>query len=705
MLLSTYRLQPIKFTEIRRNLDYFVKLGVTHLYLSPVLKARPSSSHGYDVVDHSSINDELGGEEEYKKLIDEARRKGLGIIQDIVPNHMAVHHTNWRLVDALKNGKGSKYYSYFDFYEEEEKIKIPILGDRNFKITWVNNEPFVDYNGNLFPINEESKKYLNNIEELLLHQYYETVDWREYPSYRRFFAVNELIAVRQELDWVFEESHDKILQFDVDGFRIDHIDGLYNPEEYLLRLKTKTGDKKFIFVEKILSINEKLRWDFIDGTTGYDFLNYSNLLFTDNEGKISEIYNKIFDVNLDKLIVETKKKIIDSMFKHDIERIAKSLGLPYEEVREFLSCLKIYRTYITEKDWRDEDLIKQCSPKVYEAMKRNVNAFMKLQQYMPAVYAKSYEDTVLFIYNRLISLNEVGSDLHYYSIPCEEFHKFNMGRVGSLSFNATSTHDTKFSEDVRMRISSISEIPGEWEKKVNEWHELLSPAIDRNDEYRLYQTLVGSFEGFNDDYKERLKNHMSKALREAKVNTDWANPNVAYENKVFSTIDRMFESEKFKESFMEFEKLIDEMGKIKSLSLVALKVTSPGVPDFYQGLENFRYLLTDPDNRRPVTFEDLPEKFSYNLFNSGKIKAYVTRVLLKFRKELGDFFLTSSYKPLKLERGLCGYMRGDKVIVIIKTLASRDYTITLNDEYTDIITGERLRGQVRVEKLPLVLIK
>ena len=702
MLLSTYRLQPMKFSEIREKLDYFVKLGITHLYLSPVLKARPGSTHGYDVVDHSVINEELGGEEEYRKLISEAKRKGLGIVQDIVPNHMAVHHTNWRLMDVLKKGKESKYYYYFDFYEEE-KIRIPILGDRNFKITYVNNEPYVDYYGNLFPINEESKKYLNDINALLKNQHYELVDWKDYPSYRRFFNVNELIAVRQEIDWVFEESHKKILSFDVDAFRVDHIDGLFDPEKYLRKLKSRSG--KMIFVEKILSFGEKLRWDFIEGTTGYDFLNYSNLLFTDNEEKMTEIYRKILDVDLERLIVETKKKIIDSMFKHDIERIAKMLGVTYDELKEFLSCLKVYRTYITEEDRRDEEIVKQCSPKVYEAMKKNVKAFMKLQQYMPAVFAKAYEDTVLFIYNRLISLNEVGSDLRYYSIPCEEFHKFNLSRVGSLSFNATSTHDTKFSEDVRMRISAISEIPDEWEKKVNEWHEILSPSIDKNDEYRLYQTLVGSFEGFTEEYKERLKNHMRKALREAKVHTDWVNPNEGYENKVLSLIDRMFENERFKESFLEFEEKIDKMGKIKSLSLLTLKVTSPGVADFYQGLENFRYLLTDPDNRRPVTFGEIPEKYSEDLFDNGKIKAYVTRVLLNLRKEMGDFFINSSYEPLSLPKGLCGYIRGDKVLVIVKTLSYATKEIEIGGEYIDVITGERVRGKVKIDKLPLVLVK
>jgi len=702
MLLSTYRLQPMKFSEIREKLDYFVKLGITHLYLSPVLKARPGSTHGYDVVDHSVINEELGGEEEYRRLISEAKRKGLGIVQDIVPNHMAVHHTNWRLMDVLKKGKESKYYSYFDFYEEE-KIRIPILGDRNFKITYLNKEPYIDYHGNLFPINEQSKKFLNDIDTLLKNQYYELVDWKEYPSYRRFFSVNDLIAVRQEIDWVFEESHKKILSFDIDAFRVDHIDGLFDPEKYLRKLKSKSG--KLVFVEKILSFGEKLRWDFIEGTTGYDFLNYSNLLFTDNEEKMTEIYKKIFDVDLERLIVETKKKIIDSMFKHDIERIAKMLGVTYEELKDFLSCLKVYRTYITEYDRRDEEIVKHCSPKVYEAMKKNIKAFMKLQQYMPAVFAKSYEDTVLFIYNRLISLNEVGSDLKYYSIPCEEFHKFNLSRVGSLSFNATSTHDTKFSEDVRMRISAISEIPDEWEKKVNEWHEILSPSIDRNDEYRLYQTLVGSFEGFTEEYKERLKNHMKKALREAKVHTDWINPNEEYENKVLSLIDKMFENERFKESFLDFEEKIDKMGKIKSLSLVTLKVTSPGVADFYQGLENFRYLLTDPDNRRPVTFGEIPEKYSEDHFDKGKIKAYVTRVLLNLRKEMGDFFINSSYKPLSLPKGLCGYIRGDKVIVIVKTLSYATKEIEIDGDYTDVITGEEVRGKVRIDKLPLVLIK
>ncbi len=685
-MIATYRLQLNKnfaFYDVINHLDYFIKLGVSHLYLSPVLKARPSSTHGYDVVDHSKINEELGGEEGYYKLINEAKRRGLGIIQDIVPNHMAFHHTNWRLMDLLMNWNKSKYYNYFDHYDND-KIILPILEDELDKVIdkIVIKNDHIEYGGINLPINDKGIEFLkrrncfdnscltkDDVKTLLSMQFYELKYWKNnYPNYRRFFAVNDLIAVRVELEDVFMESHELIFKLPVDGFRIDHIDGLYDPKEYIDRLRREIGEDKIIYVEKILSMNEKLRKDWkVNGTTGYDFLNYVNLLLIDKngEGELTKFYEEFIGekIDINKLVIESKKLVANTLFRGDIERLAKQLNIDYDYLVDFLSCLKIYRTYIP---YEDVSVLKECDK---EGKLKNVNGIMRLQQYMPAIYAKGYEDTALFIYNRLISINEVGSDLRRFSVSIDEFHEFNINRINTISLNATSTHDTKFSEDVRAKISVISEIPKEWIERVSYWHSLLKPSIDKNDEYRIYQTLLGSFESFNNEYIERLKRHIIKALREAKVHTTWESPNENYEKKVVDFIDDMLMNEAFKRDFLEFEKKIRYYGYMKSLVMTTLKIMSPGIPDFYQGTEVWRYLLTDPDNRMPVDFNrlerlitQLPNNIEKISIKDERTKMLLIVKLLKIRREekLND------YKPLPY-----GFIRG-KVIVLFSPIVTRE---------------------------------
>jgi len=717
-LLSTYRLQLNKdfnFDRVIENLEYFSDLGVSHLYLSPVYKARPNSSHGYDVTDHSQINPELGGEEKYVELIQKAKEKNLGIIQDIVPNHEAVHPDNWRLMDVLKYGKRSKYYEFFDFFQEFEKIRLPILED---KLDTIISKELIkiekDKKGELTLVYHDWRLPIFELGEDLLStlrkQNYELTFWKEPPTYRRFFDVNELIAINQEKDFVFEETHKKILLFSVDGFRVDHVDGLYDPEEYIKKLKEKSGNK-IVLVEKILSFDEKL-FPGPDGTTGYDFLNFSNLLFSHNERDMTEIYTEFIEhpIEIDDEIRRLKRLIIRELFRFEIERLAKLMGISFETLEEYLVCLNRYRTYHNE-------VVEECDKgKEISKIAKESPEYAKLQQFMPAIYAKSYEDTFLYRFNRLVSLNEVGSDLRYYKLECDKFHRFNESRVSTKSLNATSTHDTKFGEDVRMKISAISEDPEEWRKKVYEWHSILNPKIDRNTEYRYYQVLVGSyFEGFTEDYKNRIKNYMIKSVREAKEFTSWFNPNFQYEEKIIELIDETFANKDFQRSFLDYERKIRRLGMLKSLSLVALKILSPGVPDFYQGTETWRYLLADPDNRRNVDFNalrkllDRSRKFDdemLNDLNDGRLKMYVTYKLLHLRKECDEIVLNGSYKQISLPYGLCGFVRGNKIFVIVKTLQSLiEQNVKIDGEYTDVLTGEYFRDSVTVKDLPRVLVK
>ncbi|MEM3269881.1 MAG: malto-oligosyltrehalose synthase, partial [Saccharolobus sp.] len=388
-------------------------------------------------------------------------------------------------------------------------------------------------------------------------------------------------------------------------------------------------------------------------------------------------------IDIEKLIVESKKLVANTLFKGDIERLAKMLNVDYDYLVNFLSCMKKYRTYIP---YEDISSIKECDK---ENRLNNIEGIMRLQQYMPAIYAKGYEDTALFIYNRLISINEVGSDLKRFSIDIEEFHKFNMKRINSISLNATSTHDTKFSEDVRAKISVLSEIPREWKERVIYWHDLLKPNIDKNDEYRFYQTLLGSFyEGFTEDYINRIKNHMIKVLREAKVHTTWEDPNYDYEKKVLAFIDDAITNDTFKRDFMQFERKVRYYGFMKSLILITLKILSPGVPDIYQGTEVWRYLLTDPDNRLPVDFnkleslmKQLPDSISKLNISDERTKMLFIKKLLRIRPLLKD------YKPLPY-----GFKRGD-ITFLFSPIVTREVRSKVNlPRSFDILRNEELSG-------------
>lgn len=696
MIVGTYRLQlnrDFNFEKVMGYLDYFRELGVSHLYLSPVLKARPSSSHGYDVVDHTRVSEELGGEEQYRKLIEEARRRSLGVIQDIVPNHMAVHDQNWRLMDLLKKWKESRYYDYFDHYDDD-KLILPLLEDDLEKVVAQGKikvtSDGVEYAGLRFPLNEEGRRYVENrcpdgscldhreIMHVISLQNYSLVSWRESPNYRRFFAVNDLIAIRVELDHVFEESHSYILGFPVDGFRIDHVDGLLDPEGYIRRVRERVGNK-LIYVEKILQLKEKLPdWE-VEGTTGYDFMNYVNLLLVDNMKEMVRIYENFLGKksNVSEVVKESKRLVANTLFRKDLERLSSLLNVELNYLVDFLVCLRVYRTYTGE-----EREIEECDREgriPRERMKR-------LQQYMPAIFAKGYEDTALFRYNTLISLNEVGSDLSTMSLSMEEFHEFNLKRKPT-SLNATSTHDSKFSEDVRARISVLSEIPETWEERVRYWHDLLKPKIDKNDEYRVYQTFVGSYED-SPDYGERLRAHVIKALREAKVHTTWENPNLEYEGRAISLVNDMLHDRSFLEDFREFLRMVEEPGYKKSLITLALKMLSPGVPDIYQGTEVWRFLLTDPDNRRPVDFErlshvmkQLPETLDLEV-SDERVKMWFTRKLLRIRRQgLGE------YRPMEH-----GFSRGNVILLFSpRTTKVPRGRVDLKDDYVNLVNGNRTR--------------
>jgi (1->4)-alpha-D-glucan 1-alpha-D-glucosylmutase len=561
-------------------------------------------------------------------------------------------------------------------------------------------------------------------------------------NYRRFFSVNDLIGLRVEDPRVFEASHgllfNLIREGKVSGVRIDHIDGLFDPLRYLERLQSHlaSGDKPaadgeslYVVVEKILAADEPLpsEWP-VAGTTGYDFLNTVNGLFIEAQGfhEVQQVYNRFVKPELtrDELIYQKKKLIMETLFQGELETLGYILSLLAEQDRqardiprkalqkiigEVIARLPVYRTYIRSFEVSPRD--RECLEKVLEEVRTRPPSFdptaldfvrrvllldfppslleehredwlrfvMRWQQFTVPIMAKGLEDTALYVYNPLVSLNEVGTD--FLVVAPEDFHRFNQRRQENwpLALNATTTHDTKRSEDVRLRLNVLSEIPREWEACLQRWsawnaskkrdsNGLAVP--DANEEYFLYQTLLGAWplmEAELPQFKERLKAYVIKAAREAKVHTRWIDPGFAHESALLAFVDDILEdtgANDFLKDLREFQARLSCSGALNSLSQVVLKSASPGVPDFYQGTELWDFSLVDPDNRRPVDFFQRVQLLSdvkmkelkgagpliqdlLANWENGGLKLYITYKALNFRKEHLELFLQGDYIPLE----------------------------------------------------------
>ena len=584
------------------------------------------------------------------------------------------------------------------------------------------------------------------LDGLINVQPYRLAFWRvaaEEINYRRFFDINELAAIRIEEPDVFEATHQLILEKvaagQITGLRIDHPDGLWNPPVYFQHLQARYqeafGSERGLYVlaEKILAEHESLPEDWqIAGTTGYDFLNIINGLFVDRRRR--KAFDKIYDTFIgphpliDELIIDKKKMIMRralvsemNALSHRLQRIIEKnrryrdftlYGLT-ATLREVMACLQIYRTYITEARHVSERDSFYVDAAVAEARRRNpelsttlftfirdtlllrnINEFneedrddvvefvMKFQQICGPVMAKSVEDTAFYIYNRLVSLNEVGGHPEEFGTTRAAFHQHNLTtqRDWPHTMLASSTHDTKRSEDVRARINVISELPDEWRSAIRRWSKVNAKhqvevngqlVPDRNDEYLLYQTLIGAWplgpqntEQFA-AFRDRIVAYMQKATKEAKVHTSWVNPNEAYDQALCSFIEGVLDRQRnrgFIHDFLRLHRRIAYYAHFNALSQTALKLTSPGVPDIYQGNELWDWSLVDPDNRRPVDYEHrralldaiknahASASFAQQLLETiddGSIKMFLTYRALQLRRVEPALFARGSYELVR----------------------------------------------------------
>ncbi|MGH7998598.1 MAG: malto-oligosyltrehalose synthase, partial [Brasilonema sp.] len=625
---------------------------------------------------------------------------------------------------------------------------------------------FIDENLQLFNGESGKPESFNLLDSLLSEQFFRLCYWKvgaEEMNYRRFFTVNELISVKVEDLKVFKNTHDLICKLVSEGkftgLRIDHIDGLYDPKQYIERLREKTGDT-YITVEKILQQGEDLPSDWsVQGTSGYDYLNYINKVFcqTDNEEQFTQIYSNFTGVtaSFEQVVPEKKHLIIDRNLAGDIDNLAfllKTISGKYRYGNDFtinglkralaevLSRFPVYRTYVTEAGISEIDrafvqevseAAKTHTPLLYHELNfieklllleyddfltevekgQWLYFVMRVQQYTGPLMAKGVEDTALYVYNRFVSLNEVGGEPGNFGISVSEFHEFNQQRQAKWchAMSATSTHDTKRGEDTRARLNVLSEIPEEWQKQVRSWSEInrshrktvkrLTMPV-RNDEYLFYQTLVGAFPFDEEDfasYAERVKDYVLKAIREAKVHTAWLRENSTYENAFTDFVTAVLEPSKdnpFLKEFLPFQRWVAEYGIFNSLSQTLLKISSPGVPDFYQGSELWDLSLVDPDNRRPVDFEtrqsylkaikeqtktDILKLLDELLANKkdARIKLFLTVQALKARTEHLQVFQQGNYLPLevtgKFKENIIAFAKND-VNKTVVTIAPRFFT-------------------------------
>ena len=768
---ATLRLQlhrGFTFADASGFASYFAALGISHIYASPITTARRRSMHGYDVVDPTRINPELGGEDAFRSFVRELRRHELGLIIDIVPNHMAVGGENAWWMDVLARGRDSAHARYFDIDWEPPnhslvgKVLLPVLGrpygealDEG-EITVVRDAErlVVRYFEHVFPLADgevfgdaalpdfdpASPQGRERLHALLERQHYRLAWWRtanDEINWRRFFDINELAALRVEDDDVFDAVHALVFRLYgeglIDGVRVDHIDGLAEPERYCRTLRERLraleserpadapGGPAYIVVEKILARGESLLAEWLtDGTTGYDFMDEVSAVLHDAEGEapLRDLWHRVSGRPVDFEPEEqlARRQILGRSFDAQREALVETLYAIVQSdlatrdysraairrcMTEILVAFRVYRIYgrVDHASPTDGRFLSQavaraatvCLPgdlevletlgqwlsgkRIHSPLDRLQNvALARFQQLSAPLCAKAVEDTAFYRYGRLLSRNDVGFDPRAFALSTAEFHSRMNARATASphAMLATATHDHKRGEDVRARLAVLSEIPHEWAQAVEKWIAASAPHCTNDagnlmptagDLAMLFQMLVGACPPGLDlsdraglsAFAERIAAWQRKALREAKLHSDWLAPNEAYERAAADYIAWLFSgTSELLAEIAGFAQQIAAAGAAKALAQLVVKLTAPGVPDIYQGCEYWDFSLVDPDNRSAVDFAARQSSLQacalidelVAFWQTGHLKQFVIARLLALRKKVPRLFSAGRYLPL-----------------------------------------------------------
>jgi (1->4)-alpha-D-glucan 1-alpha-D-glucosylmutase len=787
---STYRLQICPSFDLHASksvVDYLRRLGVGAVYTSPLLTAAPGSTHCYDVVDPSKASTDLGGEQARVELTAAAQAAGMGVVVDIVPNHMSVaapRENPWWW-DVLEHGQESRYASYFDIDWSRGPILLPVLASSSVDDLKVRGDRLV-YFEHEFPLAPGTSG--GTPAEVHERQHYRLVWWRRGNAelnYRRFFDITTLAGVRVEDQTVFEETHGEILRWvrsgEVTGLRVDHPDGLADPGAYMRRLRA-AAPEVWLVAEKILSVDESLpaSWP-VDGTTGYDALREICGLFVDPAGEdavtalawelglrppgiqsgpddrqnpggfpspvdsstasaaavgnsretavLSAPSDRLENggrrpgLDLHAVEEECRRLVTQTSLLAEMRRIAAVAGVSAEAVAEIMVAFPVYRSYLPEgwEHWTAAvDTAKERRPALagdIDVIDRTVRGdpggelATRVQQTSGMVVAKGVEDTAFYRWTRFTALNEVGGAPDRFGVTPEEFHARAAARAAGWPATMTtlSTHDTKRAEDVRARLAVLSEVPGEWARVVRRWsasHGIDEPSLN----LLAWQTIVGAWP----ITRERLRDYLGKAAKEAKVRTSWTDHDDEFEAAVSAWPERVIAD--LGAEIAAFVEWIKAAGWANSLGQKIVQLAGPGVPDVYQGTELFDLSLVDPDNRRPVDYgrrdellTRLEDGWLPGLDDTGAAKLHVVRQVLRLRRDRPELF--TGYRPL-LAQGpaaahVVAFSRCTELVVVATRLP-----MTLTDwgdtvlplpagagDWRDLLTGDTVGDTAPVRDL------
>ncbi len=664
---SSYRLQlrpGFGFADAAGIAPYLASLGVTHAYLSPILQAAPGSAHGYDVVDHSRVSADLGGEGAFRDMVAQFRRCGLGVIADIVPNHMAIgapESLNRQFWSVLRDGPGSPFAHWFDidWPAGGGRLLLPILagplggclGDLRLD-TGGPDGPVLRYHEHVLPVRPGTADL--PLPDLAASQHYRLADWRAAATelnWRRFFDITSLIAVRVEDEDVFAATHGLLLRLVadglIDGLRVDHPDGLADPRGYLDRLAKATGGA-WVVTEKILTGTEELPPDWkCAGTTGYDALGMADGLFLDPAGAapLTAGYAKFTGdtKGFAEVAVAAKREAATGGLAAEVRRLARLLARTEDRalrgladgdlgtvLTELLTAFGAYRAYVVPGEPPPAASVAVVTAAAAAAAGRlparlhpalaAVAALalgesgtglcqdefaVRFQQTCGPVMAKGVEDTAFYRWPRLIALNEVGGDPDRLGIEPAEFHVFaaRLARDWPATMTTLSTHDTKRQEDVRARLAVLAEIPGEWAAEAARWQErAIVLASGRAPEPGTEYLLWQTLASAWPIGYERVAGYLTKAMREAKTATSWRQPDAEYEAGVLAFAAAALADPALTGQIAAFGDRIAALARVNSLGAKLVQLTMPGAADVYQGCELAAFALVDPDNRRPVDY-------------------------------------------------------------------------------------------------------